>query len=160
MNMSDERIENASGLHGVQGDLLAVMPPSAHGFPIFQYDPPRIGLCPFGAVTVEREVFHRIDDMDEFYKALGLDSEAKGKGLSGEEFIWDRYRRDGSKMSKACLQVQIRVFLHKHSEKFGELYGSAYDATIGKCSAVEIDRRDEHCANCPMLPIRPDRLPD
>ena len=132
-------------------DLGAV--PVTHEFPVFQYDPPRSGLRPFGAVTVGHAIFHPVHNADEFYETLGCDREAKSQGLLGEEFVWERYRRNGSKKSTHCLQARIRVFLHKHSEKFRKLYGKPYDATIGKCCAIEIDGRDKHCANCPMLPV-------
>ena len=122
--------------------------------PLFQYDPPKVGRSTYGAITVARYIFHQIEDMDAFYAAMGYNEAAKTSGLGGDEFIWDRYTRDGAKFSKHCLQVQFAAYLHKYSTKFKVLYGQTYAAMVGKCTSSDIDDNDQHCANCPMHPPR------
>ncbi|MFZ4478744.1 MAG: hypothetical protein ACOYNZ_02495 [Rhodoferax sp.] len=69
-----------------------------------------------------------------------------------DEFVWDRYRRDGSSRSANCLQARISAYLHKHSAKFTEQYGREYDELIANCHSNRMNDGDKHCANCPMHP--------
>jgi len=147
MTMFDRGSACAETTYGLPNDGAGAFA-AVSAFPLFHYEPRKIGQRPFGAITVAHETFHKVDDADEFYKAMGYDEVAKNKGLSGEEFLWDRYTRDNAKMSRHCLQVQIQAYLYKHSAEFRALYGSAYKATTGECQAVELDAADRHCAHC------------
>jgi hypothetical protein len=120
--------------------------------PIFKHDTPRVGRHKHGSLKVGGNMFHKIADMNAFYAAMGYDKNARERGLCGEEFIWDRYIRDGSKMHKHCLQPRISDYLYKHSVEFKGLYGKAFVAMFGKCALIVIDSTDQHCSACPMHP--------
>jgi hypothetical protein len=145
-------LQDAQSLADAHVVSAATNPTAQPGLPVFRYNPLKLRRSTDGAITVQHEVFHPIADMDAFYAAMGYDQNARDSGLSGEEFVWDRYTRDKAKMSPQCLQVQIAVYLHNHSPKFNELYGQAYDAMIGKCCLSVLDNGDKHCANCSMDP--------
>lgn len=106
----------------------------------------------YRCISAADEVFHRISDVDQFFAALGYTKEMQKNSVIVDEFIWERYTRDGAVMSAQCFQAHIAAFLHRHSAKFRELYGEAYALTTGKCSSGCIDGSDAHCADCSRHP--------
>lgn len=112
---------------------------------------PRVSNGGFGSIAIGAESFHHINNMAEFYAALGYKADGSG-GLLPEEFIWNRYIRDGALKSAKCLQIQIANFLYTHSASFKKLNGSAYEKMIGRCQFTGIDDNDDHCLGCPMHP--------
>jgi len=153
LNLFFNKGENAEVVCGFDEESATMSHPHAVSrIPLFQYDPPKVGQRTFGTISVGHEIFHNILEMDDFYKALGYDNSARRKQISGEEFIWERYRRDGAKKNKHCLQVQIQVYLYKNASKFRQLYGDAYCSILGKCTSSIVDYNDKHCSNCPMIP--------
>ncbi|MDP2810506.1 MAG: hypothetical protein Q8O34_10205 [Rhodocyclaceae bacterium] len=106
----------------------------------------------YRCISAADEVFHRIGDVDEFFAALGYTKEMRKDSVIPDEFIWDRYTRDGAVMSAQCVQAHIVAFLHRHSAKFRERYGQAYALTTGKCFSDCIDGSDAHCADCSRHP--------
>jgi hypothetical protein len=100
------------------------------------------------------QVFYQIKSDAEFYATLGEKQDLRNSGLTREEFLWDRYRRDGAKKSQPCFQSQIAIYLHNHSNTFNKLYGTVYDAMIGKCDLSCVDSSDAHCVKCPMSPSK------
>lgn len=119
--------------------------------PLFHYESLK-GAHKLDAIAVQHEIFHQINNMDDFSDALGNNKDAKNSRLFADEFIWDRYTRDGAKMSQHCLQSQISAYLHNNSAKFRVLYQNAFDTMLGKCNLSVIDGMDLHCAACPMHP--------
>jgi hypothetical protein len=157
MTLFEKRDENAEkDCATVTRCVTTEQPPShtSNCIPSFKHEPPIVGRHNCGVILVGHEIFHNIQNMEDFYSALGYDEAARNMQLSGEEFIWDRYTRDHSKMSKHCLQVQIQIYLHQSCSKFRELYGHEYEAMIRNCRSKFIDGDDKHCANCPMQPNR------
>jgi hypothetical protein len=155
MSMFDARRENSDEPRSARIESATTEPSTGNAhisIPVFRYAQMMMGPQHYGTIMVRYEVFHKIQNMEDFYAALGNNEDEKSKGFSGEEFVWNRYKRDGSKMSNRCLQVQIQNYLHNNSAKFRELYGHEYNEMIGKCSSTAIDDNDKHCANCPMLP--------
>lgn len=123
-----------------------------HSIPFFHFEPARASRNSFDAILLKHDFFHQIADIDAFYEAMGCKYSGKDSGLKGDECIWDRYTRDGAKMSHPCLQMQIHAYLHKNSTSFTKLYGDTYDAMIGKCALPCVESSDEHCSKCPMHP--------
>ena len=119
--------------------------------PDFKFMPPRVINNGFGSIAIGDGSFHHINNMGEFYAAVGVKDNGDG-GLLPEEFIWDRYKRDGASKSTWCLQIQIANYLYTHSARFKELYGCAHDKMIGTCQSQQLDARDGHCLKCPMHP--------
>jgi len=120
--------------------------------PRFEYNLSDARKSHYGCITAGAQVFHRVSNVDEFFAALGYGGEIRKKGLLHDEFLWNRYRRDGAPKSAQCLQVKIAAYLHKHSEKFKTEFGPAYDKMTGKCISDHIDNRDDDCVDCPLHP--------
>ena len=106
----------------------------------------------FGWITLSGERVHLVTSFDEFYAALGYSDEVGQAELLPDEYIWERYTRDGAVKSAHCLQVQVAAYLHRKSAKFNEEFGSAYEGMKGKCISDDIDSSDSHCVDCPMHP--------
>lgn len=138
----------------------AVAPPAStvtqisDRIPLFQYHAPGMGPRRYGVISVGNGILHQIRDMGAFYRAMGHGQGERDKELCGDEFVWERYIRDGAPMSRQCLQVQIAAYLATHSEDFMNLYGAAYREMIGKCDSDDIDGGDSHCSQCPMHPSK------
>lgn len=125
---------------------------SVNEIPTFKYNLSNPRQHNYGCIVVGDEVFHRLGNVNEFHAALGYTEEMGKAGVVPDEFIWQRYTSDGAVKSARCLQVQIAVYLHKHSSRFRELYGRSYDEMIGGGIAGCVDDSDEHCFNCPKHP--------
>ncbi len=106
----------------------------------------------YGWIVAGNERVHRVGDQDEFYRALGYTDEDRHAGKLPDEYLWERYTRDGAVKSAKCLQVQIAAYLHKKSGKFKEQFGHAFDTIIGKCTSDDIDSNDALCVDCPCHP--------
>lgn len=128
-----------------------VAPTDCCTIPDFKFMPPRVINNGSGGIAIGDGSFHHINNLEEFYAALGIKDNGGG-GLLPEEFIWDRYTRDGASKSMRCLQIQIGNYLYTHSARFKELYGCAHEKMIGTCKSEQIDHRDGHCLRCPMHP--------
>lgn len=113
--------------------------------------PPRVINKGSGSIAIGDGSFHHINNLQEFYAALGVNDNGIG-GLLPEEFIWNRYTRDGAPKSALCLQIQIANYLYTHSARFKALYGCAHEKMMGTCQSEQIDDHDGHCLKCPMHP--------
>jgi hypothetical protein len=124
--------------------------------PHFKHEPPSVHAKHSGRILIDDEVFHKIEDEAQFYGTLGHKRCVRLYDPSfpffSEEFLWDCYRSDQSKMSTQCLNLQIAVYLNRYSERFRELFAATYEAMIGKCSLECVDSGDHHCSKCPMHP--------
>jgi hypothetical protein len=90
--------------------------------PYFKYrtkDPSNKHL---GCIVLAGEVIHKIEDLNEFHKALGYTRDIAKAGMLPDEFIWDRYIRDAAKNCKICFQLHIIEYLLKHSASFRKKY--------------------------------------
>jgi hypothetical protein len=130
-------------------------PGSTNTLPLFKYSiGSKVGKYVSGNIAVGHEIIHQFDNFDLFYGALGYSAAEKREFSAPDEYIWERYTRDGARMSAHCLQIQIATYLYRHSRTFVERYGKAYESAIGQCGSTVIDGNDRHCANCPMFPRR------
>lgn len=117
----------------LQVDSAPRVPTIQLGMPVFSYNVPIIGVKRFGTINVDKNIVYLIEDMNDFYVAMGCDKKARESGLLDEEFIWYRYMRDGAEMSKNCLQVRIATYLKKNKPEFMWHYQKAYEIMIGQC---------------------------
>lgn len=124
----------------------------ANPIPEFGYNLSSPSLPHYGCIFSGDDVYHQVSNFAEFYEALGYNPEMAKTPLLPDEFIWERYVRDGAVKSAKCLRVQIAVYLHKHSAKFNAKFGRAYDEMIGMCMTGDTDDGDDHCLNCPKHP--------
>ncbi|MCK9387919.1 MAG: hypothetical protein M0Q22_05920 [Sulfuritalea sp.] len=120
--------------------------------PTFKYNLSDIRKSHYGCILADGEVYHRVGNANDFFTALGYTEKIRKSGLLLDEFLWERYNRNGAAKSEQCLQVQIAAYLHKHSANFRNAFGSAYQEMIGKCISDAIDNGDDHCLNCPRHP--------
>lgn len=120
--------------------------------PSLSYSAPTVVNGGSGSIAIGDSYVHRIADMEAFYAGLGFKQDASGR-LSPEEFIWDRYRRDGALKCRDCLQIQLCHYLYTHSDYFKIFHGRAYEAKFGTCGLDCVATADEHCRKCPMHTI-------
>ncbi len=131
---------------------LASCAPLKHpALPQFKCVQPKLGVMDFSGIAIGDTIFHRIADSNAFFSALGYNTEIHASGWQPDEFIWDRYTRDGASKSRHCLQMQIAAYLYRNSATFVRLYGSAFGALIASCSFECMDD-DVQCLNCPLHP--------
>lgn len=120
--------------------------------PYFSYNLSSPTKQDFGCIVADGIVFHQISDFDDFYRALGYTDDIRMTSSTlPDEFIWETFSRSGALKSVQCLQTQITVYLHNHSERFREEFGREYANMIGQCLSDKIDDSDL-CVNCPMHP--------
>jgi hypothetical protein len=136
----------------VQQSNDAKLASPSKAMPLFSYSLSKPNQREFGCITSADEIFHRIGDVEEFYATLGYTQEMRKQGVIPDEFIWERYTRDGAVMSATCVQAHIATYLHKHSHKFRGQYGHAYAMTAGTCSADCLDASDKDCVDCSRHP--------
>lgn len=120
--------------------------------PLFKYVPPRPVRGDFGRIVVGAEIFHQIDDCDEFYAAIGCKPGQAMASWLPEEVLWDRYIRDGASMSGRCLQVQITAYLYRKLVEFRQRYGHVYDEMLERCNSECADECDGHRSGCSTHP--------
>ncbi len=118
--------------------------------PIFTYKSPNFKRHCEGAISVGNEVIHTILDEKEFYEALGYEG-AKVQSITFDEYIWERFTRDGAQRTKHCMQVQLNAYLYKHSSKFKEVYGDAYMKLIDDNNFICVDDVSALCNSCAHL---------
>ena len=102
-------------------------------------------------IDVKDEIFHYIVDPSEFFDALGYKSNLN-IGMLPDEFVWERYIREKAIMSPHCIQMQICVYLQKHSLAFKMSYGSAIGDLEKKCISSYLGDSDKYCLQCPTHP--------
>ena len=132
-NKGVRKMTNCEKCIDLQVDSALSVPAIQRSMPVFSYFVPKIGVRRFGTINVDKEVVYLIEDMNDFYAAMGCDKKARESGVLDEEFIWYRYMRDGAEMSKSCLQVRIATYLKKNSPEFMWHYQKAYEAMTEQC---------------------------
>ncbi len=115
--------------------------------PHFQYTLGSPSNLNNGYITLGEEKIHRISDVDEFYEALGYTEEIKKSGLFPEEFIWEEYRKDGSRKNRSCFQIKITQYLNMHSATYKEKYAVQFESWLANCMEKWPGNSAE-CKNC------------
>ena len=118
--------------------------------PIFAYEPANFKKHCEGTIRMGNEVIHAIFDDREFGEALGYKG-AKVQNITFDEYIWERFTRDGAQRTKHCMQVQLNAYLYKNSAKFKELYGDAYRKLVSDNNFICVDDISAHCDSCAPL---------
>ena len=132
---------------------LKALKPVLNKMPIphFLYNLSSTSNSTFGYVTLGDEKIHHIDDVHEFYRALGHTDELRLKGILAEEFVWAEYHSDSSEKSEICLQVRIIKYLSRHSAIFIERYASQCDFWLASCMRKCMSKTPA-CINCSCNP--------
>lgn len=107
----------------------------------------------YGAMGIEtnHELYHRLDNCEALYAALGYGREAAEAGLLPDEFIWAHYHSPGAPKNADCIQSLIATFLLHHSERFRMEYGTASLKRQGRCT-LHAAMRTGLCIHCPRHP--------
>jgi len=100
-----------------------------------------------GYITLGDEKIHRIDDVHQFYKALGYTDTIRKSGLLPEEFVWVEYHKDGSEKNELCLQVKIIEYLIKQSATYKEKYAAQFDYWLSYCEE-KLSNNATGCIDC------------
>lgn len=98
-------------------------------------------------IEMDGECIHKIENLDDFYKAFGYTEDIAKSGLLPEEFIWEEYIKGNALVFTECLQVHIIEYLRKHSDKFKHKYGEQAMNWIA-AYAKTISSRGMSCAAC------------
>ncbi len=101
----------------------------------------------YGYIMLGNEKVHHIDDIHEFYRALGYNDKISKTGLLPEEFIWDQYHKNKCEKSDVCLQIKIIEYLSKHSPKFLENYAVECEHWLASCMTKWTNKSTE-CTDC------------
>lgn len=101
----------------------------------------------YGYITLGDKKIHHIDNVHEFYTALGYTEEVKNTGELAEEFVWSEYRKDNSKRSEICLQIKILKYLRQYSTVLNEKYDSLQEYWFISCAAKSISN-SAMCMDC------------
>jgi hypothetical protein len=118
--------------------------------PIFSYNPPNFKTHSTGLIKVGDFIVYEIADEGKFGMALGYMGGLKNNATL-DEFIWERYTRDGALRTKHCMQVQVNAYLYKHSAIFKHKYGDAYKKLMAENSFVCVDDINATCDSCVHL---------
>jgi len=102
-------------------------------------------------ILADGEVVHRIEDLGEFYHALGYTGEMQKLGVEPEFYRWNEFSKDHSIESELCLQSKIIEYLHIHSAVFRKSYGDTYERLKGSCPTENLLETDS-CKKCRMYP--------
>lgn len=118
--------------------------------PIFSYEPPNFKRHTEGAINIGNDAIHVILDDKEFSETLGYKG-VKEQNITFDEYIWERFKKDGAQRTMHCLQVQLNAYLYKHSSKFKELYGNVYKELVEDNNFVCINDISAICDSCAQL---------
>lgn len=103
-------------------------------FPRFKYHLSSPHSIDYGYITLGGMRIYRIDDVNEFYRALGFTNAKRKEGLVAEEFIWAEYHKDKCEKSGICLQVRIIKYLIRQLATFKTQYAAQIEGWLEKCS--------------------------
>ena len=81
-----------------------------------------------------------------------IQKNTRDSGLSFDEYVWLKYKKDNSDKLEVCLQAQIIEYLIKYSSAFMKKYGDQYEGWLGNCN--EQMQNDDDCSECIMHPIQ------
>jgi len=96
-------------------------------------------------ITSGDEPLHYIENVREFYYAVGYTDDMAKAMVMPDEFVWDEYVSNVG--YSVCLQKHILDYLNKNSPAFSENYGEAYNKFVKKHNDARI-ARGEACAGC------------
>ena len=116
----------------------------------YQWKTENKSTLPF--VYADGDPIHYIQNVDEFYHALGFTAD-QSKSILPDEFIWDHYISVKAEKSTSCLQIIIIEYLYRESETFRTKYGEAYVSWVGLCNSKKLGKLTD-CRNCRMNPYQ------
>ena len=106
----------------------------------------------YGFIAIDGEFLHKIENLDEFYRAFGYTAEMAKEGVLPDEFIWDEYIKDAPLAYTFCLQIHIIEYLVKHSDTFRKRYAEQCGSWIA-AHVEAVTARGVLCATCKMHPF-------
>jgi hypothetical protein len=124
-------------------------------FPHIKYVPRDPANRHFGFIEVDGMVAHRIENLEEFYEALGFSSEMRKQGVLPDEFIWDEYIRNAGKKYTECYDLHILEYLaKKNAIPFMNKYGTQCESWIAGYAEARCTR-----CTCNLKPCQSLRYP-
>jgi len=117
--------------------------------PHFKYNTSANMKKQLGHIAADGVILHWINNLDEFYKALGYTASMAKVGIMPDEFIWDEYIKEGAVNSTDCLQKHIIEYLSQHSDNFRKEHGDQYKSWLASHDGA-IKEKDERCLSCNM----------
>jgi len=89
----------------------------------------------FVSLKVNGGEIYKVENADEFYRALGYTHGHRRRGILPDEYIWLTYTADGSSKTQADLQANIIKYLSRHSAAFIEKYAGEYEGWLDRLNA-------------------------
>ena len=111
-------------------DTLPVLP-MPKNIPQFKFhlDPNVSGRLP--CIKMHNEVIHEIQDLNEFYLAMGYNVNNVKNEFLPEEYIWDQFTKHSARKNCTnCLQLRIINYLLAHSKAFLQKFGKHYNEWV------------------------------
>jgi len=114
--------------------------------PIFKYSSKDPANRHFGFIEIDQVQKYWIDNLENFYQALGFSSDMRKSGLLPSQFIWEEYLSDTAK-NPLCFQLHMIEYLMKYSAPFLKIYGEHCDNWI-ECLSEARSARGDECLTC------------
>jgi hypothetical protein len=99
-------------------------------------------------IELNGEVIYTIEDVYDFYTALGYTSDIAKEGILPEEYIWEKFTKN-SKKRCVCLELKIINYLGNKSVYFDQLCKSNYKYW-GPLLALAKLGQNAICSDCKM----------
>ena len=114
--------------------------------PNFKYSSKDPANRHFGFIEIDQAQRYWIDNLENFYQALGYSNDMRKWGLLPNHFIWEEYLSDTSK-NPLCFQLHMIEYLMKYSAPFLKMYGHQCDDWIATLSDAR-SASGEECRTC------------
>ncbi len=101
----------------------------------------------YRCIFINDEIFYKVEDEAEFYKALGYTSAWRSKNYVFEEYFWTVFRSPRATRHGECLTYLLMTYLNQVSAEFRALYGDEYSRIKGHCN-FKNRHTDSPCSNC------------
>lgn len=88
----------------------------------------------YRCILIDGRIFHKVVDVDRFYKAIGYTEKWIDNGFVFEEYYWYTFRSPYATKHQECIPFLLMTYLNEVSSEFREKYGSEFKELAGKCN--------------------------
>lgn len=114
-----------------------------------------------GCIVIEADgaIIHSVGmdlgSVRAFYRALGFRPETPTCKVEPEVYIWEKYRKDPTEDTDACLQSRLIEYLNENSFIFRKKYGALLSDINGTCHSGKLNG-GMPCESCSTNPLQPE----
>lgn len=107
--------------------------------PLFKFQIKPTASAKLPCIKFNGEVIHEIQDLNEFYLAMGYGINNVKNEILPEEYLWDKFTKHcASKNCTSCFQLRLISYLLKHSKTFLLKFSRHYDEWIAAHSGAKL----------------------